>query len=92
MTTLACPHCGTPDYVIKFGTNRSGSVRYRCGDCGRTFTPQPNSRTLTAEKEAQIHALLQERVSQRGIARALHVGRQTIRAIRKKGRTPSKPA
>ena len=40
---------------------------------------------MTPEKEAQILHLLQERVSQRGIARALHVGRQTIRAVRKKG-------
>lgn len=46
---------------------------------------------MTAEKEAQIAALLQERVSQRGIARALHVGRQTIRALRKKEPSSSKP-
>lgn len=40
---------------------------------------------MTQEKEEQILALLQERISQRGLARALKVGRQTIRAIRKKG-------
>lgn len=88
MTTLACPYCGNTHNVIKFGTNRSGSVRYRCRGrhgCGKTFTPTPHSRAMTPEKEAQILALLEERLSQRGIARAVKVGRQTIRAIRKKG-------
>jgi transposase len=85
MITLACPHCGNTTNVIKFGTNRSGSARYRCRACGKTFTPTPNSRTMTADKQEQILALLQERVSQRGIARALKVGRQTIRTLRKKG-------
>jgi transposase len=85
MITLACPHCGNTQDVIKFGTNRSGSARFRCRACGKTFTPRPNDRAMTPDKEEQILALLQERVSQRGIARALKVGRQTIRAIRKKG-------
>ncbi|HZO87256.1 MAG TPA: hypothetical protein VFB38_02885 [Chthonomonadaceae bacterium] len=85
MNTLACPHCGNTIDVIKFGTSRSDSDRYRCPGCGKTFTPTANLRTMTAAKEEQILALLQERVSQRGIARALKVGRQTSRAIRKKG-------
>jgi DNA invertase Pin-like site-specific DNA recombinase len=40
---------------------------------------------MTPQKEAQILRALQERLSQRGIARTFKVGRQTIRAIRKKG-------
>ena len=88
MITLPCAHCNQSEKVIKYGTNRSGSVRYRCNACGKTFTPAPNSRAMTADKEQQISALMQERVSQRGIARALHVGRQTIRALRKKRRKP----
>jgi transposase-like protein len=85
MNALACPHCGNTNTIIKFGNNRSGSARYRCRACGKTFTPAPNNRAMTSEKEEQILALLEERVSQRGIARALKVGRQTIRALRKKG-------
>lgn len=40
---------------------------------------------MTPEREALILGALKERISQRGIARALKVGRQTIRAVRKKG-------
>jgi hypothetical protein len=39
---------------------------------------------MTDPKEAQIVAALQERISQRGIARTFKVARLTIRNIRKK--------
>jgi len=85
MIALSCPHCGDTA-VIKFGTNRSGTPRCRCRGCGRTFTRSPKSRAMTPEREALILRALKERISQRGIARALRVGRQTVRAVRKKGR------
>jgi len=85
MIALSCPHCGDAA-VIKFGTNRSGTPRCRCRGCGRTFTRSPKSRAMTPEREALILRALKERISQRGIARALRVGRQTVRAVRKKGR------
>ena len=85
MITLPRPRCGNVKNVIKHGTNECGSVRYRCRACAKTFTPQPHSRAMTDQKEQQILLALQERISQRGIARMLKVGRQTIRAIRKKG-------
>ncbi len=81
--TQACPHCQSAQ-CKRFGTNRSGSARCRCNQCSKTFTPQPNSRALNERKEAQIVAALQERISQRGIARTLKVARLTIRNLRKK--------
>lgn len=88
MISLLCPHCGQPDHVVKYGKNRSGSARCLCKACKKTFAPHPHSRAMTTEKQEQINRMLQERISQRGIARALKVGRQTIRALRKKGRSP----
>lgn len=86
MIALSCPHCGDTA-LIKFGTNRSGTPRCRCHGCGRTFTRSPKSRVLTPEREVLILGALKERLSQRGIARALKVGRQTVRAVRKKGQS-----
>ena len=83
MITQTCPHCKSAR-CKRFGTNRSGSARGRCNDCNKTFTPHPNSRALTHQKEGQIVLALQERVSQRGIARTFKVARLTIRNIRKK--------
>ncbi len=87
MMVLTCPHCQSPR-VVKFGTNASGTARCRCRDCARTFTLSPRSRAMTPQKEAAILRALTERISQRGIARTLKVGRQTIRVIRKKGLRP----
>ncbi len=86
MLAIPCPHCGNTKDVIRYGTNRSGTARCRCHGCGKTFTLNPKSRVLTPEKEQQICRALRERTSQRGIARTLKVGRQSIRAVRKKTR------
>ena len=81
-----CPCCSQAEPVIRFGTNRNGTQRLRCKACRKTWTPQGKSRTLSAEKEALIERALGERLSQRGIARALSVSRDTIRAVAKKRR------
>jgi transposase-like protein len=85
MIALSCPHCHGSKKVIRFGFNRSGTARRLCQDCKKTFTPAPQSRALTPEKEAAIARALSERVSQQGIARMFKVGRDTIRKVRKKG-------
>ena len=82
--SVVCVYCGDSAPVIRFGKTESGSLRYRCRSCARTFTAVPKSRALTPEKEEQIVGLLAERTSQRGIARALKVSRDTVRAVRKK--------
>ena len=87
MVALSCPHCGNKKKVIKFGTNRSGTARCRCLACTKTFTPAPKSRALSPEKQDTIERALSERVSQQGIARMLKVSRNTIRTVRKKGRS-----
>ncbi|MBN1681304.1 MAG: AAA family ATPase [Anaerolineae bacterium] len=37
-----CPHCGaSPNLQNKVGRNRSGTQRYRCKQCRRSYTPKP---------------------------------------------------
>jgi len=84
MVAIPCPFCQKPDAVNKHGTNRGGTARLRCLACNKTFTPNPNPRAVSEEKEQSILNLLTERVSQYGIARALGVSRVTVRKIRKK--------
>jgi transposase-like protein len=79
-----CPRCGLSEHVVRHGFNRGGSQRLKCGDCGKSWTPQPNTRALSAEKEALIVAALHERLSQRAIARTFKVARTTIRALSQK--------
>lgn len=32
-----CPHCNSRN-VVRFGKTKQGTQRYRCKDCGKTFT------------------------------------------------------
>lgn len=82
--TYSCPACGLSEPVVRFGFTSVGNQRLRCQVCGKTWTPQARSRSLTAEKEALITAALSERASQRAIARTFKVARTTIREILKK--------
>ncbi len=84
MVAIACPLCQKPDAVIKHGTNRGGTARLRCKACQKTFTPAPNPRQLSPEKEQLIVNALAERTSQYGIARTFGVSRVTVRKVRKK--------
>jgi len=87
MIALACPHCGDTDSVTRHGENRNSTERFRCHSCGKTFTPNGRPRVLSEEKREQIERFLAERMSQRAIARALGVSRDTIRVVRKKGQS-----
>ncbi len=82
--TYRCPVCGLSEPVVRFGFTPVGNQRLRCQACRRTWTPHARSRQLSAEKEALISAALQERLSQRAIARTFKVARTTVREILKK--------
>ena len=79
-----CPTCQRAEPVVRFGFNRGGTQRLRCKACVKTWTPHPQSRALSPEKEALIGSALQERLSQRAIARTFKVARTTVRAVLKK--------
>ena len=79
-----CPACQRAEPVVRFGFNRGGTQRLRCKDCRKTWTPRPSSRALSPEKEALIASALQERCSQRAIARTFKVARTTVREVLKK--------
>ncbi len=34
---LLCPNCKSIE-IIKYGKNKSGSIRYKCKSCGKTFS------------------------------------------------------
>ncbi len=85
-----CPTCQKAEPVVRFGFNRGGTQRLRCKECRKTWTPHPNSRALSPHKDDLIAAALQERCSQRAIARTFKVARTTVREVLKKSRT--KPA
>ncbi len=41
-----CPTCHQNNYITRYGRNRSGSQRYQCHYCHRSFTASPKTRDL----------------------------------------------
>ncbi len=82
MVLVLCSHCGS-EQLIKDGFGESGKQRYRCRSCGKRSRERPWT-GVTPEQEAQVLALANERMSQRGIARALRMSRVTVVSILKK--------
>jgi transposase-like protein len=90
MVLKTCIHCGSErihkDGFCELDHSGEQAQRYRCRACGKRSSAHSRSRrgAVTAEKEAQVLALMNERMSQRGIARALKMSRTTVVSILEK--------
>lgn len=82
VVNLRCRHCQS-EKLVRAGKSAGGKQRLLCCVCGRRSCENPYQ-GRPAEKEEQVVALLVERTSQRGIARALRVSRVTVADILKK--------
>src|SRR3954452_19733582 len=69
----ACPQCGSRRYK-RNGHIHTGKQNHRCKVCGRAFVLTPGNALITEEQRALIERLLLERISLRGICRAVGVG------------------
>jgi transposase-like protein len=65
-----CPACGSTRYK-KNGHTRYGKQNHLCKTCERQFSADATNRLISAERRAEIENLLRERISLRGICRAV---------------------
>ena len=68
----SCPACGSTRYK-KNGHTRHGKQHHLCKNCERQFSAGAANRLIAAERRAEIADLLRERLSLRGICRAMGV-------------------
>src|SRR5215510_16092982 len=73
----ACPQCGSP-WFKRNGHIYTGKQNHRCKVCGRAFVLVPENYVVTEDQRALIERLLLERISLRGICRAVGVGLQWL--------------
>jgi hypothetical protein len=73
----ACPQCGSRVYK-RNGHIHTGKQNHRCNACGRAFVLTPENSLITQEQRALIERVLLERISLRGICRAVGVGLQWL--------------
>ena len=88
-----CPRCsGT--HVVRNGRTQSGSPNFLCRGCGRRFVERPKKGPVPDATRQLVRRLLRERMSLRGIARAVGVSRSWIQAFVNglyRERTPFEP-
>src|SRR5207344_884283 len=68
-----CPRCKSPEYK-KNGHIHNGKQNHQCKDCGRQFVDGFEQDLVSDETRDLIERLLLERLSLRGICRAVKVG------------------
>src|SRR5215831_6987890 len=68
-----CPQCGST-WFKRNGHIHSGKQNHRCRRCGRAFVLNPENHIISEEQRTLIARLLLERISLRGICRAMGVG------------------
>ena len=72
-----CPQCRST-WVKRNGHIHTGKQNHRCEVCGRAFVLNPEHPVITEEQRTLIERLLLERISLRGICRAVGVGLQWL--------------
>ena len=68
-----CPRCASSKYK-KNGHTHNGEQNHHCKACGRQFVQDLHQYLISAETRTLIERLLLERISLRGICRAVGVG------------------
>jgi insertion element IS1 protein InsB len=72
VTREMCPRCGSPKYK-RNGHIHNGKQNHQCQDCGRQFVRCFEQYLISDDTRALVERLLVERISLRGICRAVGV-------------------
>jgi len=75
---MKCPKCNSNKRQAKNGLNKSGSQKYRCGECGAVYTPEPKEKGYPAEIRLLAIRMYVEGSSYGSIGRVLKVNPQSI--------------
>ena len=75
---LTCPSCQSTARQVKHGRNPSGSQRYLCQTCQRTYTPEPMPTGYSTTIRQQALRRYADGMNLRRIARQLGVVHQTM--------------
>jgi len=75
---MTCPYCHRTDRQVKNGFNPSGSQRWRCQHCQRTYTPDPKPIGYDQATRLAAVKLSVDGMNNRRIARTLGVNHQSV--------------
>ena len=75
-----CPYCGSTD-ILKNGSTHHKKPKFLCKTCRRQFIENPQKKVITPSEQLTVEKLLKERISLRGIARALEISLSWIQTF-----------
>ena len=75
---MECPRCHTQGKQHKIGRTASGSQRYRCYVCGKSYTPQKQKQGYGLELRQKAIRQYVDGVNLRRIGRQLGIHHQTV--------------
>jgi len=75
---MRCPYCGSEKRQNKNGRNRSGTVRYLCQECRRTYTPEPAKHAYSEEARTDAIKTYYEGVSGRAVGRLRKMSKSNV--------------
>jgi transposase-like protein len=75
---IKCAYCNKREGQVKAGLNRSGSQRYRCGQCQRRYTPEPAQHGYSEEIRQRAIENSVDGMNYRRIGRRLGVDHHTV--------------
>jgi transposase-like protein len=70
-----CPRCGSTIKQNKHTAHKSGSERFICRICGKTYTPNPKKRGYSEEERTYAIKMYYECKSGRAVGRLLGISR-----------------
>ena len=73
-----CPKCGKTEGQVKIGYNRSGTQRYKCKECGATYTPDPKRHEYAKETRELAIKMYYAGVSGRSVGKILHMNKSNV--------------
>src|SRR5215471_14068888 len=74
---MKCVYCQAKERQMKAGFTGAGSQRYRCGKCGRRYTPEPKAQGYSDGLRAQAVKLYADGLNYRRIGRILGIDHVT---------------
>ena len=78
MNQNICPYCQNSDKQVWNGKNPSGSQKFKCMECKRVHTPNPNSKAYPEEIRSQAKKLAIAGMSGRRIGQIMGFSKANV--------------
>ena len=73
-----CPHCGGTENITAYGTNHSGTKRFKCRDRGKVYTDKPKNRAYSESKRREAIKAYYSGMSGRAVGKLFGMSKANV--------------